>query len=1149
MTVNAGPALGQTDTGRINGTVTDSTGAVVVGAKVVAASTETGVTRETETNSAGLYTFPGLKPGTYEITVSSAGFQSVVRKVDAPVGGTLDASVQLKIGNATTTVEVVGTTDANSVNVQNQTISETVTEQQLTELPTSPTRNPYALVGTAGNVTEDTQSARGAGYSINGMRSASTDILLDGAENVDTFTAGIGQQIPLDSVQEFSVLTNNFGAEFGRASGGVVNLVTKSGTNTFHGSAYEYNRVSALSSNTEQNNATDTPKGVFTRNDFGFSLGGPIKKDKLFFFNNTEWIRVRSNAPLFYSIIDPNSYSLLGASSQAYFSQYGHLLPNVKTVSSGPCTSEGTGTVAAGQPTCDQVQSSTPTDSGGGLPQNTWMEVARADWNISDKSTFYFRYAAYNELDFAGTVNASPYAGYNTGQTQFDQNYDISYSHFFTQTLANTLKLTYNRLNGPVQGLSTAPVSPTLYNSANSVPTVAGQQLIYPGYSETTPGNAIPFGGPQNLYQIHDDLAWTKGRHQFKFGGQYVQLRDNRVFGAYENAVEALGTNLNTAMTNLIAGNIHQFQGAVYPQGKYPCVKNAAGHYIVTPECTLQLPVGPPSFERNYRYNDGAVYASDSWKILPRFTLNLGIRWEYYGVQHNSNEALDSNFVMGTGSNIFEQIRNGEVKLAKDGGVFWKPRYNNFGPRVGFAYDIFGNGKTAFRAGYGISYERNFGNVTYNTIQNPPNYGVISLVSNVDLPFAMPVYTDNAGPLSGTGTKFLPAVSQRAVNQNMKTAYAETWNASIDQQVGKGVFSVAYAGSHGVHLYDIANINEAGYGSQFLGDARLVNRINYQYSNMNYRSDNGYSHYNAINVRYGVTNLGNRGLGLTANYTFGHSTDNLSSTFSDGVASNYGLGYLDAFNPRLNYGNSDYDIRHRFNLAATWDVPWLKSADNAFVRTAFGGWGLGAILNIRTGLPYSIYDCATVGATGYGCPLWAPTAGMVTRKQNAHVAGPNVYNWLQLPTYIDATNCDSGGVCGYPSIIGTSSDGSMDALAVPNCTGLFHVGCTYTPTGAAYPDRNQFQSPGYWNLDMNFYKAFRLTERFSLQFRGEFYNILNHHNMYVFTYNADVSGLQPAQGATPGTTNAATFIQSYKGGTGTATDERRNIQFGLRLIF
>ncbi len=852
-------ALAQTEAGLITGTVHDNSGAVIADAKVTVKSISTGATREATTNSSGLYSFPSLKADAYDVTIEAKGFQKFTRRVQVGVGSTNEISAQLTVGSSETVVEVSGVAETTAVNTETQTLSEVVTAKQLEELPTSPTRNPYALVGTSGNVTEDSNSNRGAGFAINGQRSASTSILLDGAENVDTFTATVGQTIPLDSVQEFSVLTNNFGAEYGRASGGVVNLVTKSGTNNFHGSAYEYNRVSALSANTYQNSAEQSAafadgdcvagspcdvgkKGTFTRNDFGFAIGGPIIKNKLFFFSNTEWIRVRSTTPVEYTIIDPSSYSLLAPSSQAFFSQYGSFASGVKTVSTLPCVT--------GSPlTCAVVSYPVGTDAGGGLPQNTWMTVGKVDYNITSKTTLSGRYASYKELDFDGTVNSSPYAGYSTGQSNYDQNIALTLTHVFSSNVVNTTKLIYNRLNGPIQGLSTAPVGPTLYTSATSTPSVGGFPLIYPGYSETTPGNAIPFGGPQNLYQIYNDLSWTKGRHQLKFGGQFIQLRDNRVFGAYQNAVEGLGTNLATSLANLQAGQIHQFQGAIYPQGKYPCPNDpTTGLPVVSAACTLTLPATPPAFERNYHYNDTAFYAQDSWKVLPRLTVNLGLRWEYYGVQHNANPALDSNFVMGQGATLFDQIRNGSVQLAKDGGVFWNPAYNNWGPRIGFAHDVFGDGKMAVRGGFGIGYERNFGNVTYNTIQNPPNYGVVSLIAGSDVP-SMPVYTDNFGPLAGTGSKALPLVSQRAVNQNIKTAYAETWDLAVERQVGRSsLVSVAYAGSHGVHLYSIANVNPAGGGSLYLGDARAANRINYQYSNMNYRSDSGFSNYNALNV-------------------------------------------------------------------------------------------------------------------------------------------------------------------------------------------------------------------------------------------------------------------------------------------------------------
>jgi outer membrane receptor protein involved in Fe transport len=1119
-------AVAQRETGQITGTVTDQSGAAIANAKVTVKSVSTGLTREANTNLGGSYVLAALPADTYEVTVQASGFTNSVQRVQVAVGSNNELSPQMTVASATTTVEVAATVA--TVNTETQTLSQTVTSEQLNTLPTSPTRNPYALMATSGNVAEDSAaSTRGAGFSINGQRSSSTSILLDGAENVDTFTSGVGQTVPLDSVQEFSVLTNNFTAEYGRASGGVVNLITKSGSNAFHGSAYEYNRVSALSSNTFQNNATDTPKSTFTRNNFGASAGGPVIKNKLFFFDDAEWVRVRSAANVEYTTIDPSSYSKLAPASQTFFSTYGKLAPNVQTISKLPCASSGL--------TCDIISFNVPSDAGGGNPQNTWMNVAKFDYNLSNNTSLSFRYAGFNLSEFAGVVVNSPYQGYNTGETKFDQNLGLTATHVFSPSLVNTAKVVYNRLNGPIQPLGSQQVGPTLYTSS-AVPAVGGFQLIFPGYSETTPGNSIPFGGPQNLYQFYNDLSWTKGKHQFKFGGQFIQIRDNRIFGAYENAVENLGTNLSTGLANLIAGNIYSFQGAVYPQGKYPCPLNAQGVAQVSAACTLNLPVGPPAFERNYRYNDFAFYAQDSWKVTRRFTANLGLRWEYYGVQHNANPALDSNFVMGSGNDIFDQIRNGSVQLAANGGVFWHPKYHNFGPRVGFAYDVFGDGSTAIRGGYSIGYERNFGNVTYNAIQNPPNYAVVSLVAGQDLP-SMPVFTNNAGPLAGTGTKALPLVSQRAINQNLATAYAESWNFGIERRVTKSaMFSVFYAGSHGIHLYDIANINTSQYGRVFLGDARAANRLNYQYSNMNFRSDNGFSRYEALNLKLQANNLWGKGLGVVMNYTWSHALDNLSSTFSEsgqGTQSGlYQLGYLDAFNPRLNFGNADFDIRHRFVLSDTWEMPWLKNSGNKFLRSVVGGWGFGSILNIRTGAPFTIYDCTNATATA--CPLYVaptvvPTTGTAVAA-NGNEFAPNTFNYITLPHAADGAVSNQG-----------------DSLGVPVCKGLYHQGCVYTTSGLAYPERNQFFGPGYWNLDANIFKNFKINERFTVQFRAELYNIFNHSNQYINILNLDASSLVDANG------NNSPYIQTDRGGAagspGQPQDERRNVQFALRLMF
>ena len=246
---------------------------------------------------------------------------------------------------------------------------------------------------------------------------------------------------------------------------------------------------------------------------------------------------------------------------------------------------------------------------------------------------------------------------------------------------------------------------------------------------------------------------------------------------------------------------------------------------MVTPGCLLNLPVGEPSFNRNNRYNDGNFYVQDSWKVSPKLTVNLGVRWEYYGVQHNANPALDSNFYLGSGATLFDQVRNGTVQIANQSpvGGLWGQDKNNWAPRVGFAYDVFGNGMMSLRGGYGIGYERNFGNVTFNVIQNPPNYAVISVINGTDVPTGtLPIYVANNGPLAGAGstcggnplvvpgTSCFPNPSLRAVQQNIPTAYVQFWSGAMDYQVLKNsVLSFEYTGSKGTHEYDIANLNAA----------------------------------------------------------------------------------------------------------------------------------------------------------------------------------------------------------------------------------------------------------------------------------------------------------------------------------------------------
>ena len=315
-----GTAIAQFETGSITGIVKDTSGAAIVGAEVKVTSADTAAERTETTNDSGSYTVTNLKPGLYEVKVSHPSFGQYIQKITLSPGSRSSVDATLEIKGTSTVVEVTEHSET-EVDTQSSSINQVINAEQVSHLP-SLTRDPYDFVQTLGNVNQDSASGtggsdqivRGAGVAIGGQRSSSTDALLDGGENVDLYTSKVGQSVPLDAVQELSVSSSNFSAEYGRAGGGVINVVTKSGTNQFHGSLYEFNRLSALTSNDFDSNAHGLPKQHYTRNQFGYSVGGPIKKDKLFFFSTTEWTRVRSAANIVLAIPDS---ALLAASAPA----------------------------------------------------------------------------------------------------------------------------------------------------------------------------------------------------------------------------------------------------------------------------------------------------------------------------------------------------------------------------------------------------------------------------------------------------------------------------------------------------------------------------------------------------------------------------------------------------------------------------------------------------------------------------------------------------------------------------------------------------------------------------------------------------------------------------------------------------------------
>jgi len=1050
-------ALAQTESGKIVGTVVDQSGGLLPGA-TVALKSAAGASRSTVTDAGGRFTFANLQPSAYTIQVELAGFTTKQIKTQVPVGATVEVSAHLEVGAQSEVITVVGIEETR-INTTTQDIAVTVGEKQIRDLPTL-TRNAYDLVALAGNVSNagrvDVGENRGAGFNINGQRQASTNILLDGAANNDEFTSSVGQLVPLDSVQEFSVITSNFSAQFGRASGGIVNVATKSGTNELHGTAYEFFRNDGLSTNTFDNKARGIDKGEFTRHQAGFSLGGPIQKDKLHFFLSGEYIRVRSLFPQISWVPTPQLLAASAAATRNFINAFPLATPiNGPTLTVGQISGVNAGgpfaALGAGFPAFGQVTRSVPTDAGGGDPRDDYQGVARLDWNVGPNTQFYARYAIQHRDFLEGSVSNSPYAGFDSGQTDRDHNILASLTHVFSPHLTSQTKVVYNYLNDGNQPLGAQPVVPTLF-MRTVAQRINGIRVALPGYLPFSPGNGIPFGGPQKLLQLYQDLTYATGNHDLRFGGSYVRIMDDRTFGAYQEANETLGSTLGNALDNLVKGQLLQFQTAVYPQGRFP------GQ-------TLTLPVSPPQFSRNNRYNEFAVYFNDTWSVTSRLKLNLGARYEYYGVQHNTDPNLDSNFYFGTGDTIFQKIRSGQVFTTPQSpiGALWAPDKNNIAPRVGFAWDVTGDGKTSVRGGYGIAYERNFGNVTFNVIQNPPNYAVVSITAPGDVP-VIPITLDNSGPLAGTGTKVLPRTSLRHVREDIVNAYAHFWSVSLQRELFKNTFgSVEYTGSAGRDLYSIENINRAGTGAVYLGDANTSNRLNAQYSNINTRGNNGKSSYNSVTASLDTRDVGGSGLTLTARYTYSVAKDNLSNTFSEGN-NVFNLGMTDPFNPELDYGYADFDIRHRLAVGALWEIPLAKDG-HGLAKALLNGWQFNFILTAQSGSPFSVYDCTNAITTCARLAQVATLAGYTDSKG----ADPNTFN------YLDLGNQASG--------VGTIANPKTGTTEVWQGTNVSNMAA-----------RNSFRRPGRYNIDAALFKRFHFTDRVALQLRLEAYNLFNHTN-------------------------------------------------------
>jgi hypothetical protein len=498
-------------------------------------------------------------------------------------------------------------------------------------------------------------------------------------------------------------------------------------------------------------------------------------------------------------------------------------------------------------------------------------------------------------------------------------------------------------------------------------------------------------------------------------------------------------------------------------------------------------------------------------------------------VQHNVDPNLDSNFYPAGGAagdygpGEFVGMENGAVMTTPHSpiGELWKPSWHNFAPRVGFAWDVFGDGKTAFRGGYGIGYERNFGNVTYNVLFNPPNFEVVDCIQTCGVG-GISATVANAGPLAGAnGSIALPPAELRYVQNNIPQAYAHLMSASLEHQFGQSMhLEVDYSGSIGENLYDIGYMNAPGQGNYYLGipcnPAETLSGgaggctavLNNQYGLINRRGAAGYSTYNALNTRFDIRNIKNSGLTLTLNYTWSHSLDDLSDTFSSSF-NQFNLGYTDLVHPMVDYGNSEFDNRHRIGISAIYAPPFAHGLKGP-AKYLLDGWEFAPIFTARTGPPYTIYDLTNQSPSGVIYSRLVANQVVPVNGNEFQNAGPNTYNILDFSNIAVAHYLNP--------VIGNSDFGPFPA----NMTG-----------------RDYFHSPGIYNIDLGVYKSIRFTEHTSLQLRFEAYNLFNHSNLYVNWGSAYVIGnsgdITASYGVLPNTTPTL-----Y---------ENRNVQLAAKFVF